>query len=523
MKPFVRVLSAVLMSVGIALAIWWLYPDPRDLPPVLAELPAIAERNEGEGLRDARGGLREPLAFSIEVRSQGGEALTEADVGMATVVLRGSISASADTVMRADPAGLVHLDERSLDRDLLVRCRGYSARVVHFDAAGRHRVELAAAASLEVRCQSAQGPVSDASVFVTLNQPMTAAAAQNLSEDASGDPRSERPIWMGQTDAGGVCHFDLPPDRACGIAVFHDAMYPVEEWALGDRESPTNSGTLVVNLRDMYGIAVALPTTADCQSHFWRYDHRQRSLDLGVVARMRYCSDRLARRFPGLKCLAVGPADAGVPFVVDFAAMAADGSEWGLEWALVPIRELKQPVYAERVENAGVASLHCRLMVAGAAVPGTPMRLVKQGRKGLPLVFNITSGTTLTVPSGKYALETAVPLAFGDELPDPGLQEVAAGSIATIELAIPYRAVQCRLQLSVEDDVLNRAVAVSLQGPEGSLNAVRRQEDGPLVVWVPPGNYQLRAHAQGYQVLERELVVPEDAAQVAFDDLVVRR
>ena len=406
-----------------------------------------------------------------------------------------------------------------------VRRRGYVSKTFSVAHSAVTRVQMERSRSIVVEAMSSSGPVADCLVLLTLRESVPVTAAFETDPASEGTVEAQVPIWRSVTRPDGTCEFEAPTDAPLWLAVYHDAMYPVEHVALALEPivaSPAPS-RISVTMRDMLGIAVAIPDTATFSCHVWKYESGRMSEDVGTIARYRYCKSRLEARMPGCVTLTFVPNTALPECPVQLAALDTIGREWGLDWVFVPLRTMQQPVFAHLVASPAPAVVDVRMEVQGRPIEGTPMQLGRTAKNGQSLVFPVTSGATLTVPSGTYWLDVEDPMGFGPELPEPPRVHEPEGSRVELKVSVPYEVVKLAVTPRIDNEPMDLAVAVSLSDKESSVTTFWKAGRGQLLYWVTPGEYQLTARPVGYPVTTRTIQVSTGAKSMEIVDFVLRR
>ncbi len=402
---------------------------------------------------------------------------------------------------------------------------GYLVEAFQTEGVEETTVVLNRSRTLELLAAGPIGPVADCSVFVSLLDAIPAAGVSRINHGSEGVLSASNPVWQGRTDRSGRCALDTPADRPLWVSVFHDAFYPCERWALALEPIPAASEPFqgVIAMRDMLGIAVAVPDDATITSHIWEYDHRARCLEVGAMARYRYCQEALQKKMPNHAVGTFAVNTPGVGDEVSFAGLDNLGREWALDWKFVPIRTLTAPVFPIEVPSTGSAVVDVVFELNGRRIEGTPMLLGKMSRSGKPLLLSIRSGAVLTVPAGDYWVELDSPLGFGPDIPTPPPTSVLNGARATLACSVPHELIRVDVSPTVLGDTLDRTVVVSLESGDTSIGTMWRRERDPLVYWLPPGDYAMQAATPGYSVARRSLRVSSGDGPSTINDLVLRR
>jgi hypothetical protein len=513
MKKAVAI-AAFALALCIWLVVWTVIPpDPpneRGLS-IQEKLPFAVALSSGER-QNTNTESRRALAAEILVTDRNQSPLSGAAINFVEKVDSGMISAQKPEIATTSLSGVATIREFSPGSRWILSKDGYVPELITLKGPGQYTVALQKSSHLTVKCFCGSLPVRDCTVILSKDEVATGDFAIRLGDvRATGDRSSACPIWVEKTDANGVCAFDISPDGSpLRLSVFHDAFYPIDEDALGLKSIARSTTQVNVPMDEMYAVLCRLPSDQTILSHFWSYDNRGRSIQIGALARMRFCLKRLTERFPGSLAITCRPADTTVDLKASIDILAKDGTEWSLTWAFLPITRIAQPVFPDLVATPARAQVEAKFVVGGAEIKGERMRLVKQSEKGRALVFPVKSGSVIDVPAGLYNLEPQFPMAWGEETPDTLPTKVEANSRTTLVVSTRLHMARCEFEPQLLHDSLDRAVQLSIVGDEASLNMIWRKEDGPVVVWLPPGQYSIAAYADGYGKVERNFISPND-------------
>ncbi|MCY2958516.1 MAG: hypothetical protein NT107_15935 [Planctomycetota bacterium] len=455
---------------------------------------------------------REALAAQILVTESDRTPLSGVAVSHVDRVAFGMISVPTTEMATTSATGIAVVRDFLAGTKVVLSKRGYCAETLTLRGPGEYHVALNRGNTLTVRCFCGSAPIRDCTVILSTGEVATCDFATTSSpRKAVGDSSSGAPIWVDKTDGAGVCTFDLGSELSPSrLSVFHDAFYPIEEVALGGKDITKSVNQVDVAMEEMYAVVCHLPDDQPVISHFWSYDPRGRSTQVGALARMRFCKKRLMERFPGSLVVTCRPADTGVDLRASVDILAKDGTEWSLTWAFVPISQLAHPAFPDLVATPGRAEVVPKLVVDGVEIKDERMRLVKQSEHGRALVFPVKSGCVIDVPAGMYNLEPQYPMAWGEESADALPTQVRENSREALVVSTKVHMARCEFEPRLLGDALDRAVQVSVVGDEASLSMAWRKEDGPIVVWLPAGKYSIVAYADGYGKVEREFTSPKD-------------
>lgn len=521
-----RILAAVAATCALALLCW---PAGEASPELDTRTPPPAPDQpvDSRATNAGRVDRRETESPVVQVVDTEGKGIEGASVWLRVTTGVSGTVLSGDPFGVTDAAGSLVVARDDAGAAGCVRRRGYVSQNFSVAQSGVTQVRMERSRSIVVEASSQHGPVADCLVLLTLRQSVPVDAALESAPSSEGTLDAQVPIWRSVTGRDGTCEFDAPTDAPLWLAVYHDAMYPVESVALAIEPvaASRDARRVRVTMQDMLGIAVALPDDSTFACHVWNYDSSQRSHEMGALARYRYCKARLEQRMP--HCVAMTFA-ARTPLEecrVEVAALDTIGREWALETALVPLRTLQRPAYAELVAGPAPAVVDVNLQVQGRRIEGEPMRLGKISKNGKALSFHVLSGSTLTVPAGVYALDLEHSMDFGPELPRPNGVHVPEGSRVELAVTVPYEVVRLTITPRIEDEPMNVPFFVTLgdEDMDPNVNARWSAESGPLCYWVVPGEYRLSAQARDLPVTTRTIPVPTGAKSIVIDDFVIRR
>ena len=463
-----------------------------------------------------------PWVHVIDARS---EPVADAEVWVGVVRGDHGVLLPEAPAGRTDDHGLLELPMDSDGSLGCIRKAGYLSVSFAVPDAGTAVVVLHRSRRIEISSMGPVGPVPDCLVCVTLQDAMPTSGTRRLMANSEGVLESTSAVWRGRTGVDGRCALDVPPERDLFVSVFHDDYYPVERWALALDPIPAGDSDLrrEVTLRDMLGIAVAVPGGVTIATHLWKYDHRSRATEVGALARYAYCKQKLEERMPRAVALTFAIDSPEGDTEVRFVALDAVGREWALEDRFQPLRFLREPSLPREVPTSGTAVVDVAMAIGGRRVHGAPMLLGRMSRTGEPLLLTARSGVSMTVPAGDYWVEPTSPLDFGPEVPSPAPTPVPDGSRTTLTYSVPHELIRVDIVPTVEGDTHDRTVVVGLASGDTSVGTMWRSERGPLVFWLPPGDYALRASAPGYSVTSTSLRVRSGDVPITIDDLVLRR
>ncbi len=516
-----------LTIVGGLMLAFLLFPERTLLPPLSSSAtqanPAMTAAGPSETIA---GHVRTVVSAGVAIHAltTGGDPVPEAKVvAVAVTSSKGWIPISDVEHFTCDAAGVARLGDGAIGKSFIVTKVGYCGTRVETPRPGTYTAILDTAEMLVVKCVANGNAVPECLVVISRREVMPVAAVEQEDGECVGDPNAEHPVWRSRTNGEGICAFDVPRGMPLRVSVFHDAMYPVERWALGDEDIVPSARLLSVSMEDMYGIVARLPNELSAQAHFWRHDNRARSNEVGAIARMRYCTDRLSKRFPGCWALAARPQAAGIDFMAELSVLASDGSVWSLTWAAQPIAQILEPVFLEMQAAPPVADITVRLRVGGKIVDGIPMRLVRNKTDLQALIIPVVSGATVRAPSGTYWAETATPLAWIDDHQEQNTQDALPGGTAVIVCDVPHKLVHCCLSPFIANDVLARTAIITIHGSDASLTSVWQSGTGPLDLWLPPGDYEVTGYSDGFAKVESSIHVADDVTEMSVKAPVLTR
>lgn len=450
-------------------------------------------------------------------------------------VFVGLSSTVTDTVALEAPAVLVACDRQGgVDVHQL---HGWSSWLVH--ASGHCPcviegvrpglvVELDAAAAVSIQVTGEDGNPMEG-VRIAL-QPAIAGipeARSGLEAKAGvGDPRSRRPVWLATTDGRGRAQVDGVPPGSFYLTARHAWAVATSAEARG-KTAIVAPCSLQVSMEDLYGVVAIPPPGRSIKSFTWSHPW---AVDLGapVLQGANGARALLQDRWPDAAVLVSRPSNPKQQAVVVCRAVLDDDGVAGVEWPMVPIRDLHDPVVLEPDPAKALRGVQVRVVDRSGSVLAMRLRFMSEPVAGMrPHVVEGATDQEVMLEAGLHRIVPAAVLSWiRDQFLHQTLEIRPTDPMSIEKTIVLTRAVRPTVfEIVSEDGTFDGVLHLGIRhATESASFGIMNWEPsrGDIEVLLPPGQVRVGVQSPVWCMSERVVEVEEGPVPLRVRCVVTR-
>lgn len=411
----------------------------------------------------------------------------------------------------------------------MVRASGHCPCIVD-DVRPGLVVELDPAAAVALQVTGEDGNPM-AGVRIVLQPAIAGVPDARTRPDAKsgvGDPRSPRPVWLETTDGRGMARVDGVPPGSFRLVARHAwaVAASAEAWGKTTIVAPCS---LQLSMVDLYGVVAIPPPGRSIRSFSWSQPW---ALDASAPVLQGADGARalLQERWPDAAVFVSRPSDpsAQVPTVV-CRAVLDDDSAAGIEWPIVRIRDLHDPVVLEADRSNVLRAVQVRVVDRSGNPLAMKLRFLSEPAAGMrPHVVEGATDREVMLEVGLHRIvPAAVPSWIREQFLHQVLQIRPTDPMSLENTIVLTRAVRPTVfEIVTEDGKFEGVLHLGIRhASESASFGIMNWEPsrGDIEVLLPPGQIRVGVQSPVWCMPERVVEVEEGPLPLRVRCVVTRQ